>query len=78
MIAEVGDWDVQRVESLEKDGVNPDTGREALLRDVDNLLMELNLLAKLPTLRERDSSSKIRFNGLKKRLKDVKSRFSDI
>jgi len=66
---------VRRIESLEKEGINRDTGREALLRDVDNLLNELNLLSKLPKLRGRNSHGrKLRFDELARRLKELKKR----
>jgi len=55
-------------------GINPDIGREALLRDAGNLLHELELLVKLPTFRKRGSQSKIRFGELRKRFNNIKTR----
>lgn len=63
-----------RIESLVEKGVS-DTGREALLRDVDNLLNELNLLSKLPTLWGRNwSERKFWFDELHRRLRKLKQK----
>lgn len=71
---EVGEWDVKRIESLVMNGVNPDTGREALLRDVQHLFSELGWVSKLPALSRRENSqTKTRLAGLKKRLMDLES-----
>lgn len=73
-ISRVGEWDVQRLESLERDGINPHIGREALLYDVENLLHELDLLGKLSTFRKRGFQSKSWFEELRRRLNELKSR----
>lgn len=64
----VGVWDVERIESLAKEGLST-TGRQALMVDVHNLLDELALLRGFSHLR-RDQ----KFEALEERLRELESR----
>ena len=68
MIPDIGVWDVQRIESLIKEGLAT-MGRQALTADIQNMLKELNLVKRLL-----DSSTNSGFAALEKTLRELEWR----